>query len=128
MGYGLIDLAKSNEPYENLGKDYSFPQVIPNHIWLQFVAMANACHCRIVNWPDGVKMLEYQDHLHQHLAPWQGLFLTLFQLSQTVTNQGLKPQSALWLQLRPRQAHCGFDRLIRQACFAACLTIIRKFY
>ena len=57
-------------------------------------------------------MLEYQDHLHQHLAPWRGLFLTLFQPYQTVTNQGLKPQSALWLQLRLKQAHCGFDRLI----------------
>ena len=66
----LNKLSQNNQPRENLRKDYSFPQAIPNHIWLQFVAMANACHCRIASWPDAVKMLEYQDHLHQHLALW----------------------------------------------------------
>ena len=75
----LNKLSQNNQPHKNLGKDYSFPQVIPNHIWLQFVAAANACHCLTANWPDGEEMLEYQGHLHPHLAPWWGLFPTLCQ-------------------------------------------------
>ena len=117
-----------DEPYENLAIGYPFPQVIPNHIWLQFVSMANVCNYHIVSWPDGVKMLEYQDHIHQHLVPWQGLSLTLFQPYQTVTSQGLKQRFVLWLQLRLKQAHWGFERLIRRVCSPACLTTIRKFY
>ena len=85
-------------------KGYSFPEVIPNHIWLQFVAMANACHRLTANWPDGAEMLEYQGHHHPHLAPWWGLFPTLFQPYQAVTNQGLRQQFALWPQIRLRQA------------------------
>ena len=40
-------------------KHYAFHRVIPNHIWLQIVAMAVTRHCWKFNWPDGAKRPEY---------------------------------------------------------------------
>ena len=46
----------------NPRKDYPFPRVIPNHIWLLIVAIAVASYDHWISWPAGVKMPEYPVH------------------------------------------------------------------
>ena len=55
---GLAFVQGKNDPR----KQYAFPQVIPNHIWLLIVAIAVASYDHWISWPAGVKMPEYRAH------------------------------------------------------------------
>ena len=50
-------------------KHYAFHRVIPNHFWLQIVAMTVIRHCHQFNWPDDAKRPEYPTH-HQTFLDW----------------------------------------------------------
>ena len=69
--FGRFDVAglAFMQGINNPRKQYAFPRVIPNHIWLQIVAMTVIRHCHQFNWPDDAKRPEYPTH-HQTFLDW----------------------------------------------------------